>query len=214
MSAPAGWYPDPQDPRGQRYWDGAAWTEHTAAGAPAAAASAAAAPAYGYAPAVGAPAAVHRKFGFGESVRRGFQRWTNYRDRATPGEYWWFYLFAGVAALVAYVPLVIALFVMLGTADKTPTTRIRNGVTYETTELHPTTAGITAVVIAGIVFFLVWLILFFPQLALSVRRLHDTDKSCWWLLLAFVPFGSLILLVFFVLTGTPGQNRWGPPVTS
>lgn len=49
-----------------------------------------------------------------------------------------------------------------------------------------------------------------PSLAVGVRRLHDTDRSGWWLLLTFLPFlGAIILLIFFVLDGTPGQNRFG-----
>ena len=219
MSTPAGWYPDPQNPAAQRYWDGTAWTTHTAPGQTAYAQQQTgypqqpqpAAPAYGYAP---SPVSVHRKFGFGESVRRGFSRWTNYSGRATPGEYWWFYLFGLLVAAVAYIPLVIALIIMAATADKTPVQRVlSNGVTVTTTDLHPTGAGVVAVVIAGIIFFVVALILFFPQLALSIRRLHDTDKSGWWYLIALVPFGGLVLLVFFLLPGTPGPNRWGAPVT-
>lgn len=42
---PAGWYPDPQDANRQRYWNGSAWTEHTADGTPQAAGAAAGAPA-------------------------------------------------------------------------------------------------------------------------------------------------------------------------
>ncbi|HKE93183.1 MAG TPA: DUF805 domain-containing protein [Povalibacter sp.] len=50
-----------------------------------------------------------------------------------------------------------------------------------------------------------------PSLAVSVRRLHDTDRSGWWLLLGLIPLvGSIILLVFFCLSGTPGENRFGP----
>jgi len=50
-----------------------------------------------------------------------------------------------------------------------------------------------------------------PTIAVAMRRLHDTDRSGWWLLLAFVPLiGGLVLLVFFVLDGTPGSNRFGP----
>lgn len=48
-----------------------------------------------------------------------------------------------------------------------------------------------------------------PGIAVGVRRLHDTDKSGWWLLLAIIPFGALVLLVFFATDGTSGQNRFG-----
>lgn len=59
---------------------------------------------------------------------------------------------------------------------------------------------------------LVGLVLFVAGLsALSVgaRRLHDTDKSGWLLLLGLIPFGGLIVLVLLVLPGTPSQNRFG-----
>jgi len=49
-----------------------------------------------------------------------------------------------------------------------------------------------------------------PSLAVSVRRLHDTGKSGWWLLIAFVPFGGIVLLVFTCLDSTPGPNQYGP----
>ena len=50
-----------------------------------------------------------------------------------------------------------------------------------------------------------------PGLAVSVRRLHDLDRTGWWLLLAFIPLiGSIILIVWFCTRGTPGPNRFGP----
>ena len=50
-----------------------------------------------------------------------------------------------------------------------------------------------------------------PSLAVSVRRLHDTDRSGWWILIGFVPvIGFIVLLVFFVMDSTPGSNRFGP----
>jgi len=50
-----------------------------------------------------------------------------------------------------------------------------------------------------------------PSLAVGVRRLHDTGRSGWWLLICFVPIvGGLILLVFFVLDSEPGTNQYGP----
>jgi uncharacterized membrane protein YhaH (DUF805 family) len=50
-----------------------------------------------------------------------------------------------------------------------------------------------------------------PSLGVAVRRLHDTDRSGWWLLIALIPLiGGIVLLVFFVLEGTRGPNRHGP----
>ncbi len=50
-----------------------------------------------------------------------------------------------------------------------------------------------------------------PTLAVAVRRLHDTDRSGWWILISLVPLiGSIVLLVFYVMDSTPGQNRFGP----
>ena len=52
--------------------------------------------------------------------------------------------------------------------------------------------------------------LFIPSLAVAVRRLHDSDKSGWLYLIAFIPFGGIVLLVFFCLDGTHGPNKYGP----
>lgn len=54
------------------------------------------------------------------------------------------------------------------------------------------------------------LALIVPSLSVFVRRLHDTGKSAWWLLLQFVPFGGFVLLVFAVTRGDVGDNRFGP----
>ena len=50
-----------------------------------------------------------------------------------------------------------------------------------------------------------------PSLAVSVRRLHDIDRTGWWVLIALVPVvGAIVLIVFHVLDSTPGPNRYGP----
>jgi len=49
-----------------------------------------------------------------------------------------------------------------------------------------------------------------PGIAVSVRRLHDTDRSGWWLLIALIPLiGAIVLLVFMVQDSKPGQNQFG-----
>lgn len=51
-----------------------------------------------------------------------------------------------------------------------------------------------------------------PGLAVSVRRLHDKDRSGWWILIALVPLVGAILLIYWYATeGTAGDNRFGPP---
>jgi uncharacterized membrane protein YhaH (DUF805 family) len=50
-----------------------------------------------------------------------------------------------------------------------------------------------------------------PSLSVTVRRLHDTGRSGWWLLVAFVPLvGGIVLLVFMVQDSQAGANEHGP----
>ena len=59
-----------------------------------------------------------------------------------------------------------------------------------------------------VVFYLVTLL---PSLAVSIRRLHDIDRTGWWLLLFFIPLvGGIVLIVWFCFKGTSGYNRFGP----
>lgn len=65
-------------------------------------------------------------------------------------------------------------------------------------------------IIAFLALLVLGLGLIVPGIAVSVRRLHDTNKSGWWLLLCFVPFvGSIVILVFMCLEGTKGANKYG-----
>ena len=50
-----------------------------------------------------------------------------------------------------------------------------------------------------------------PGIMVGIRRLHDTGRTGWWLLIGLVPFiGAIILLVFFLLDSEPGANEHGP----
>jgi uncharacterized membrane protein YhaH (DUF805 family) len=54
------------------------------------------------------------------------------------------------------------------------------------------------------------LVTFIPSLAVSVRRLHDIERSGWYLLLALIPIVGWIVLIYWVCQpGTSGQNRFG-----
>jgi len=53
------------------------------------------------------------------------------------------------------------------------------------------------------------LVVLVPGIAVSIRRLHDTDRSGWWLLLALVPLVGLVLIWFMAQEGNAGTNRYG-----
>lgn len=71
----------------------------------------------------------------------------------------------------------------------------------------------------GLLTTLYGVLVFLPYWAVQFRRLHDTDRSAWWLLLLLIPVvGWLIILAFNCQKGTPGENKFGsdpkPPVNA
>ncbi len=54
------------------------------------------------------------------------------------------------------------------------------------------------------------LVVLIPNIAVAVRRLHDTDRSGWWWWLWLIPIiGWIILLIFYIAEGTRGPNQYG-----
>ena len=109
-------------------------------------------------------------------------RYADFEGRARRSEYWYFILFTFL------IYLGIGAVVGIGMAMES---RVLSGI-------------------GGVAYLIVALGLLVPGLALAVRRLHDTGKSGWFLLLAFVPFGGLVLIVFYCLDGERKTNKWGP----
>jgi uncharacterized membrane protein YhaH (DUF805 family) len=69
---------------------------------------------------------------------------------------------------------------------------------------------ITFIPALGILRILLSLVLFVPGLSLSIRRLHDIDKSGWWLFIIFVPLiGQIWFFILTVTEGTSGSNQFG-----
>lgn len=52
-----------------------------------------------------------------------------------------------------------------------------------------------------------------PSISVSVRRLHDIDRSGWWFLLAFTVIGLLVLIYWACVAGDEGENRYGAPMS-
>jgi uncharacterized membrane protein YhaH (DUF805 family) len=123
---------------------------------------------------------------FGVAVKQSFRNGFVYRGRASRSAFWWFVLFQGIVSaawqLLLFIPLAVS-----------------NG------------QGGVGVVIVSIIFIPAVIYLELVGLALWVRRLHDTDRSGWWLFIGLVPFvGSIALLVFSLMAGTPAPNRYQP----
>jgi uncharacterized membrane protein YhaH (DUF805 family) len=142
-------------------------------------------------------------------AKRPLQKYADFTGRASRAEYWWYIL--GLIIVAVVLSIVESL------------------------------VGVKGMVIGiyGPLTALLWLATIVPSTAVGARRLHDTNRSGWWQLLAYGPYlilmlirpaaGSalgavalagivslialvcaIIVLVFMCLAGTPGENRFGP----
>ena len=143
-------------------------------------------------------------------AKRPIEKYADFSGRAPRAEYWWYTLGLVVVYLVlSIVESIVGLSGMFGGY--------------------------------GLLTLLFILATIVPGIAVTARRLHDTGRSGWWMLIAIVPYilvavmagaalaggsmgalagagllsfvaliGAVVLLVFMVLAGTPGDNRYGP----
>lgn len=128
---------------------------------------------------------------FTDAIRTCLQKYATFDGRATRSEFWWFYLFTVLVGFIGYIPMII--FGILGSAD--------NAI--------GTLFGLLTVLWV-IVWIVVIIALYIPFLAVGCRRLHDRGQSGWLQLLLLVPCGGIVLIVFWALEGTPGDNAYGP----
>ena len=67
--------------------------------------------------------------------------------------------------------------------------------------------GITEI---GLLYAIYSLAVLIPSIAVGIRRLHDTDRSAWWVFIVLIPFIGLIISIIFLATeGGYGDNRYG-----
>jgi uncharacterized membrane protein YhaH (DUF805 family) len=120
------------------------------------------------------------------------RRYADFSGRSRRKEYWMFALFILIVYAVLGTLFVMgANFASVGSGG------------------DPEISAIGWVAIS--LFGLVALAIFIPSLAVVVRRLHDQDKSGWFILIQFIPYiGGVIMLIFMCIEGTKGENRFGP----
>jgi uncharacterized membrane protein YhaH (DUF805 family) len=119
---------------------------------------------------------------FTEAIQSGFKRYTDFSGRARRSEYWYWVLFTTLASFA----LSIIDSAVFGS---------QHSNSYSGGPLEP-------------IFSLATLI---PNFAVSWRRLHDINRSAWWILIAFTIVGIPVLIYWYCQPGTPGENNFGAP---
>ena len=117
-----------------------------------------------------------------DSIKTCFAKWSDWGDRASRSEFWWFYAFSMVVSLIIQASVWMIV------------------VTVGFTGVLPTILAWTLQV--------VWLAVFVPLTCVTVRRLHDTGRTGWWLISTPTPFG-IILGVFLIQEGESNKNKFG-----
>ncbi|MDO8149809.1 DUF805 domain-containing protein [Isoptericola sp. b408] len=126
--------------------------------------------------------------GFGTAVTTVLSKYATFSGRARRSEFWWWALFTVLLSIV-----VNSVVLATGGISVDPQTML---------PVYGPTYGLSIILSLAVLL---------PSLAVTVRRLHDTDRSGLWWFIGLVPFvGWIVLLVFTVQVGTPGANRFGP----
>ena len=118
---------------------------------------------------------------FFESIKSCFIRYTDFSGRSMRSEYWNFTVFVSILYIVAeLIDVKIA------------------GVPY----LDYYGFGTLSIILT--------IVTIVPGTAVSVRRLHDINKSGWWILLFFTIIGWIPLIYWVCLKSDGAENRFGP----
>ena len=115
---------------------------------------------------------------------KAIQNYSNFADRTTRTEFW---VYALINIVFIYTPILISMFIeMIGI----------------------NVSGLDMVL--GIVILIYGLASLVPTIAITIRRLHDSDNNGLWILVSLIPYiGGIILLIFCLLPGTKDDNKYG-----
>lgn len=122
------------------------------------------------------------------AIARCFRKYADFSGRARRAEYWWFTFLFYLPLLL--VPVSIPLWLQYDRIDH---------------------AGMIAAIAYCLWAYSAYVVLLFlPHLAVTARRVHDTNASAWWLLIILTGIGGFVLMIWACFRGTPGDNRFGP----
>lgn len=123
-------------------------------------------------------------------ILRPWRHYVDFSGRSTRTEFWLFFV-------VFYVMMAVLFVVPVGLMGFDPTA----------SDLRGSGALASIAILPSVLFVLAGIL---PGIAVTVRRLHDSDKSGWMYLLTCIPYvGFLFFLVFGCVPGTDGENGYG-----
>ena len=143
-----------------------------------------------YAPTTSSPPLDQPLYGatLGQAFSRFWRKYATFSGRAGRGEYWWMFLVSIIVSTVASV---------IGSISAGGDAMAASRNTGDPGDILNYLWAVATII---------------PSLALAVRRLHDVDKSGWWLLIGLIPIvGWIILIVWYASAtrpaGVPGRSR-------
>lgn len=128
---------------------------------------------------------------FGQALGRYWRKYATFSGRASRSEFWWWFLFyAGIGTVLSIIGQVVA-----GAAPTGP------AVTPSAVIGHSVQASLASSIWA--------LINFVGGIAITVRRLHDTNRRGWWWFIQLIPVvGAIVMIVFMALPTDPAGSRF------
>jgi uncharacterized membrane protein YhaH (DUF805 family) len=125
---------------------------------------------------------------FFEAAKCYLHKWNDIKTRSGRSEYWWGYAFSlfGTTAVSFVLGIIIGIVSLIA------------GLSEDTTNLLVT-----------ILTFLIVIFVFFASLSLQVRRLHDVNRSGWWILILFTVIGAILILFWLCSKSVDEDNRFG-----
>ena len=149
---------------------------------------------------------------FGEALKTCFKKYATFSGRARRSEFWWFSVLPWLLSLAMYGIFWWKLAKVSEIESKVAEVMFDEE---KLNALKDQAAGYDSTfMIVMVVLGIIGLLLLLPGLAVSVRRLHDTGKTGFWLIGAIIPIVNfvvgIILLIFYLKDGDRGVNKYGP----
>ena len=139
----------------------------------------------------------------GQASKNCFNKFCNCSGRARRSEYWYF---AITCSIIISIPItLLSIWLIFYVYNEMNYTR--NGYNYSNNEKYQISPLMYIIICVAL---LIEIILMIPLISASIRRLHDTGRSGCYYLLSFIPFGSIVLLIFFVEDSQQNLNEYGP----